>query len=169
MTNTNKNQPTVTVRGARGNYSNKSVWVRPMGYHRGAEEGRPPALGIQLLELKKYEALYLKRKDHRFPVTAVGNDSNLAAWNKFIFSLVWGTKVWSKVGSQSLWSSGCWPLLAAFPGLWEHSSLYLCLHIVFAYVYPSAGLLIFWEHLALNSSPPEAQDILLSRSLTEES
>lgn len=50
-----------------------------MGYHQGTEEGRPPALGIQLLGLKKHEAIYLKRKDHRFPVTAVGNDYNLAA------------------------------------------------------------------------------------------
>lgn len=81
----------------------------------GHKEGRLPALGIQLLGLKKHKAIYLKRKDHRFPVTAVGNDSNLATWNKFIFSLVWGTKVWSKVGSRSLWSSGSLPLLTAAP------------------------------------------------------
>jgi len=46
-----------------------------------------PALGIQLLGMKKHETRYCKRGKHWFPVIAVTNNSNIVTGNnKFILT-----------------------------------------------------------------------------------
>lgn len=79
MTHTNKDQPTVTVLGAMRTAHTSQCGAGMWGTTNAQRRDTPPVLGIQLLGMKKHEALYLKGAEHRFPVRAVINDSNLAS------------------------------------------------------------------------------------------
>ena len=79
--------------------------------------------------MKKHETRALKRGKHWYPVIALTNDSSLATGNStFIVTSVQKTKIWSKVGPQSLGSpmsssSSLHPLACGR----EHSNKYPCL------------------------------------------